>query len=54
MKIALCLHGLFDSLTDSSSKGSDGYQHIKKNVLNYDIDEQIKKIINKNLDFKSN
>jgi hypothetical protein len=33
MKIALCIHGLFDSLTDSSSKGSDGYQHIKKNIL---------------------
>lgn len=33
MKIALCLHGLFDSTTDSSSKGFDGYQHIKKNIL---------------------
>ena len=34
MRIALCLHGLFDSLTDSSSKGLDGYHHIKKNILN--------------------
>lgn len=33
MKIALCLHGLFDSLTDGSSKGIDGYEHIKKNIL---------------------
>jgi hypothetical protein len=33
MKVALCLHGLFDSLTDSNSKGIDGYQHIKKHIL---------------------
>jgi hypothetical protein len=33
MKIALCLHGLFDSTTDSSSNGYDGYAHIKKHVL---------------------
>lgn len=33
MNIALCLHGLFDSATDSSSKGIDGYKHIKKNIL---------------------
>lgn len=33
MKIALCLHGLFDSLTDKSSKGIDGYEHIKKRIL---------------------
>ena len=33
MKVALCLHGLFDSLTDKSSKGHDGYEHIKKNIL---------------------
>tara|TARA_B100000131_G_scaffold249469_1_gene242760 strand:+ start:3930 stop:4655 length:726 start_codon:yes stop_codon:yes gene_type:complete len=33
MKIALCLHGLFDSSQDMSSKGSDGFNHIKKNIL---------------------
>lgn len=33
MKVALCLHGLFDSLTDEHSKGIDGYNHIKKNIL---------------------
>ncbi len=33
MKIALCLHGKFDSLTDSSSKGNDGYNHIKNRIL---------------------
>ena len=33
MKVALCLHGLFDSLTDTNSKGLDGYHHIKKNIL---------------------
>jgi len=32
-KVALCIHGLFDSLTDSSSKGIDGYEHIRKNIL---------------------
>jgi hypothetical protein len=30
------MHGLFDSLTDSSSKGIDGYKHIKKNILSRD------------------
>ena len=33
MKIALCLHGYFNSLTDSSSKGIDGYDHIKRHIL---------------------
>lgn len=33
MKVALCLHGLFDSLTDPNSKGIDGFNHIKKNIL---------------------
>lgn len=33
MKIALCLHGLFDSATDFTSKGVDGYNHIKKHIL---------------------
>jgi hypothetical protein len=33
MKVALCLHGLFNSTTDASSNGYDGYQHIKKHIL---------------------
>jgi len=33
MKIALCLHGLFNSTQDSNSSGFDGYEHIKKNIL---------------------
>lgn len=33
IKIALCLHGLFDSTQDMTSKGSDGFNHIKKNIL---------------------
>tara|TARA_Y100000592_G_scaffold100941_1_gene183924 strand:- start:5497 stop:6222 length:726 start_codon:yes stop_codon:yes gene_type:complete len=33
MKIALCLHGLFNSMQDTSSKGIDGYNHIKKHIL---------------------
>lgn len=33
MKIALCLHGLFDSQYDSSSTGLDGYEYIKKHIL---------------------
>ena len=33
MKVALCLHGLFNSTTDSSSNGYDGYEHIKKHIL---------------------
>jgi hypothetical protein len=33
MKVALCLHGYFDSLHDSTSKGADGYHHIKKHIL---------------------
>lgn len=33
MKIALCLHGLFDSATDSSSKGIDGFNYINKHIL---------------------
>jgi hypothetical protein len=32
-KVALCLHGYFDSRMDHTSKGSDGYNHIKKNIL---------------------
>ena len=33
MKAALCLHGLFDSSVDISSTGMDGYNHIKKNII---------------------
>lgn len=33
MKAALLLHGYFDSLTDSSSKGIDGLKHIENNIL---------------------
>jgi hypothetical protein len=33
MKIALCLHGLFDSTTDSTSNGLDGHEYIKKHIL---------------------
>ena len=34
MKTALLLHGYMDSLTDPTSKGLDGYHHIKKNIFN--------------------
>jgi hypothetical protein len=33
MKIALCLHGLFDSTQDSTSNGFDGLEHIKKHIF---------------------
>lgn len=33
MKIALCLHGLFNSQFDFSSNGYDGFKYIKKNIL---------------------
>lgn len=33
MKIALCLHGYFNSSRDLSSLGEDGYYYIKKNIL---------------------
>ncbi len=33
MKIALCLHGLFNSIQDKNSSGFDGYEHIKKHIL---------------------
>jgi hypothetical protein len=39
MKIALCLHGYFNSSIDNTSLGVDGYNHIKKNILdNNDVD----------------
>jgi hypothetical protein len=41
-KVALCLHGLFDSKTDSSSLGIIGYEYIKKHILDvYDTDVYI-------------
>jgi hypothetical protein len=33
MRIALCLHGLFSSANDINSTGFDGYEHIKKHIL---------------------
>ena len=42
MKIALCLHGLFSSTTDSTSNGYDGYQYIKEHILSKgDVDVYI-------------
>lgn len=32
-KVALCLHGYFNSFTDSSSKGVDGFNYLKKKVF---------------------
>jgi hypothetical protein len=33
MKIALCLHGMFNSTQDTKSSGFDGYEYIKKHIL---------------------
>jgi hypothetical protein len=33
MKIALCLHGYFNSFTDLTSKGEDGFEHLQKHVF---------------------
>ena len=33
MKIALCLHGLFDSTQDQTSTGIDGREYIQKHIL---------------------
>ena len=42
MKIALCLHGYFNSSRDNTSLGIDGYNHIKKNILDgNDVDVYI-------------
>jgi len=39
MKIALCLHGLFNSEQNINSDGLNGYIYIKKNILNkFDTD----------------
>lgn len=42
MKTALCLSGYFSSTRDISSKGIDGYNHIKKHILDkVDVDVYI-------------
>ena len=58
MKIALCLHGVFNSTTDNSSLGIDGHNYIKKHILStndvdvyihsWDVEkqEEIKKLYN--------
>jgi len=33
MRIALCLHGLFDSVQDTSSTGLDGFDYIRRSIL---------------------
>ena len=33
LKVALCLHGKFDSLNDNTSKGADGYDHINNRIF---------------------
>ena len=34
-KIAVCLSGYFDSLKDLTSRGHDGYEYIKKHILDH-------------------
>jgi len=42
MKVALCLHGYFNSFTDKTSKGVDGFKHLEKHLLSkYDVDVYI-------------
>jgi hypothetical protein len=42
MKIALCISGYFNSFTDLTSNGFDGFQHIKKHILdNHNVDVYI-------------
>ena len=42
MKIALCLSGYFNSFTDLTSKGIDGFDHLKRHVFNKgDVDVYI-------------
>jgi hypothetical protein len=42
IKVGLCLHGLFDSTTDSNSLGIHGYEYIRKHILDlYDTDVYI-------------
>ena len=33
MKIALCLHGMFDSPMDTTSNGIDGREYIQKHII---------------------
>ena len=46
-KVALCLHGYFNSQTDSNSLGEDGFEHIRKrvisvsNALGFEVDAYI-------------
>lgn len=57
MNIALCLHGLFNSLTDPTSNGVNGYRYIKKHILdkgNVDIFIHSWKIDNSIQDFIQN
>jgi hypothetical protein len=41
MKIALCLHGYFNSSRDLTSFGVDGFDHIKKHILSDNVDVYI-------------
>jgi hypothetical protein len=42
MKIGLCLHGCFDSSTDATSKGEEGFKYIKKHIIDSrDVDVYI-------------
>lgn len=42
MKVALCLHGYFDSKKDHTSTGEDGFKHLEKHLLSkYDTDVYI-------------
>jgi len=42
MKTAVCIAGYFDSFTDLSSKGVDGYEHLQKHVFSKsDVDVYI-------------
>lgn len=34
MKVAICISGYFNSSRDKTSKGKDGFKHLKKHVLN--------------------
>ena len=41
-KTAICISGYFDSLTDPTSKGADGYKHLQKHVFSKsDVDVYI-------------
>ena len=46
-KVAMCLHGYFDSKTDGNSLGEDGFEHLKKTcdlvskVFGFEVDVYI-------------